>query len=365
MCQHKPFSRLTAGAGNAASGSRRYRKRTAKKHGRHPESPMAARIRLKGLRRQLRDCEQENRQLRESLEHLRSSAAAELRETREELKRAKEADGCRKTVADTRDPEHPAENRHTPESSEREGAPPECHASDADTEGRFPKPLPGIDAESAIAALCVTPDIFENILKLFYKNNKNLMGKIKRAYAEKDWWAVKELAHGIKGSAANIRAMALSESAQALENASHRAALDPLPTEPSEAMQQRLATDLKRVLDAIQSAAKISSAPSLSEKSRHHGKPGPDIQPDIQIDRSRLGTMLGDFIHVLDLAVPEDIRGHLEKVRPHLHDLDMEEIEDCICRYDYDEAQEHVKTLADEMDISFEIAVPDMSSLGR
>ena len=253
------------------------------------------------------------------------------------------------TLCLTRNHGHPI-----PKIAERRDAPQTCRVGSAGAKGRFQAQLPGIDAESAIADLCVSPEIFKNILMLFYKNNKNVMGKIIKAFAGKDWRAVKELAHGVKGSAANIRAMALSESAQALENAG-RSAAGRLSPEPTEAMRLRLAADLRQVLDAIESAADISAAPAPSKRYRHRGKPAPDIQ----IDRSRLGAMLGDFIHMLDIAVPEDVRNHLERIRPHLQDLDIEAIEDCIFRYDYDEAQEHIKTLADEMHIPIDMTSPD------
>lgn len=237
-----------------------------------------------------------------------------------------------------------AEDGHTaPEGSDRRG----------DSQKSRVSPLPGIDTEAAITGLCVTPEIFENILRLFYRNNKTLMGKIRQACAEKDWHTVKELAHSVKGGAANIRAMALADSAQALENAAGLAMLPLAPT-PPKAIRQRLTADLKQVLDAIESATGISSAPSPLENSRHHGRLGPGIH----IDRSRFGTLLGDFIHALDLSVPEDIRRHLEDMRPLLQDLNMKEVEDCIDRYDYDEAREHIIRLADEMDIPIDMTAP-------
>ena len=40
----------------------------------------------------------------------------------------------------------------------------------------------------------------------------------------------------------------------------------------------------------------------------------------------------------------------------------MEKIEDGICRYDYEEVQEHIKTIADEMNISLNEASAHMNS---
>jgi HPt (histidine-containing phosphotransfer) domain-containing protein len=232
----------------------------------------------------------------------------------------------------------------------------ECPPAIADGAVRYPPPLPGIDAASAIAALCVTPDIFENILVLFYRNNKNVMGKIRRAYAEKDWRAVKKLAHGIKGSASNIRAMKLSDSAQALESAGGLADVDPSAPEPSEEARERLAADLAQVLDGIVAAAGITAEdPPYGER--------PD--PDAQIDRSRLGDLLCDFIQLLDLAVPEEIRRHQEKIRPHLPPLVMADIEAAVHRYDYDEAQEQIRAIAGDMNISIRASAPGLTAFSR
>ena len=225
--------------------------------------------------------------------------------------------------------------------------------SDLDTDGRFAIPLPGIDAESAIAELSVSPEAFEHILAVFYKNNKNLMGKIQSACAGKDWRTVRELAHGLKGSAANIRATALSASALRLENAARQATSDPLAPGPSEAVRHDLEKHMRQVLDGIESAIESSSAALPPEKSGQN--------EGARIDRAALGAMLGEFIRVLDLAVPEDIRRRLKKIAPYLHGMDLKEIEDCIGRYDYDEAQEHVKTLADQMDIPLEKTVSDVN----
>lgn len=264
------------------------------------------------------------------------------------------------TIGLARDPEHPDQYHHFPDGSLLQNEFQTCRSFDAKTENRLSSLLPAIDAEGAMADLCVPPEIFENILVLFYKSNNNVMEKIRNAYTEKDWRAVKELAHGIKGSAANIRALALCGSAQALENSSHRSFLDPLAPTPPTAIRRRLARDLKRVLNAIESEIDIARAAALLEEVPHHEKPGFDAQ----CGRTRLGAMLGDFIHALDLAVPEDIQRHLSRLRPHLHAPDINIIEAHIDRYDYDDALEYIKTFAFKMNIPLNFCPPEKTAPG-
>jgi HPt (histidine-containing phosphotransfer) domain-containing protein len=217
-------------------------------------------------------------------------------------------------------------------------APPQNRSGKSGGAPGFPLSLPGIDADNAIAALCVTPEIFENILVLFCRNNSNAMGLIEQACGEKDWQTVKKLAHAVKGSAANIRATALSQSAQALENAAEHAAVTPAAPGPSKAERSQMAADLALVLDGI-AAAGIAPAPK------------PPDQGHRRVDRSRLGALMRDFMEVLDLAVPEEIRQHQEKIRPYLHHLAMANIEAAVQQYDYDDAQEQIRAIAGDMNI--------------
>ena len=276
--------------------ARRIRRSRTERHcGRRIEGDSALRIRLRRLRREIRAYANENRRLKEVLEPPRPAAAAggALLQFPSDDTAVRPSGGS----------DGEAEGYGSP------GGLMASRAGGQDRGGRFPDPLPGIDMESALSALCVSPDIFANILVLFYKNNRNLMGRISRAYDGKDWRTLKQLAHAIKGSAANIRAMALSESAQALENAGRRAAIDPSSPEPPESLLQCLAADLAQVLDAIGSATGIASPPSPPKERPHERGPGLYAP----IDRFLAGRLFGEIFHALDLAVPEEIRRHLER----------------------------------------------------
>ena len=88
MYHKHPFSKLRTGGRGAPSKRRRHQVRTGKGKGGRPKKLGADDIHLENIRRQVQDYAKENRRLKEALEYQRASNAAELRETRDKLKRA-------------------------------------------------------------------------------------------------------------------------------------------------------------------------------------------------------------------------------------------------------------------------------------
>ncbi len=82
----------------------------------------------------------------------------------------------------------------------------------------FPALFPGIDLVAGLKRINNNKELFLNILKSFYDNNKTTVGEIKKALSKDDREQVKILVHTIKGVAGNISAVKLHQAAKELES---------------------------------------------------------------------------------------------------------------------------------------------------
>jgi two-component system, sensor histidine kinase and response regulator len=82
-----------------------------------------------------------------------------------------------------------------------------------------PKSLPGIDISAALESLGIDWSVYKNILQGFRRNNANIISQMMIAFNKNDNEALKEYAHSLKRSAANIGAESLANLANILENA--------------------------------------------------------------------------------------------------------------------------------------------------
>ena len=80
--------------------------------------------------------------------------------------------------------------------------------------------LPGINLEQAMASLKLKKDKIKLILKGFIRNNQKTIDNIKTAFHAKDWVAIADMAHTLKGSSGYIKAQRLNKASETLEFAS-------------------------------------------------------------------------------------------------------------------------------------------------
>jgi CheY-like chemotaxis protein len=90
---------------------------------------------------------------------------------------------------------------------------------DAETIDTPPESLPGIEVSGALALLGIEWPVYKNILKGFRRNNLNMISQMMFALNKNDSEALREHAHSLKGSAANIGAERLAKAAKRLEDA--------------------------------------------------------------------------------------------------------------------------------------------------
>jgi CheY-like chemotaxis protein len=87
------------------------------------------------------------------------------------------------------------------------------------TDKKPPKSLSGINVSGALKSLGIDWPVYKAILQGFRRNNLNIVSRMFLAFNKKDNHALREYAHSLKGSAANIGAESLAKLAKNLENA--------------------------------------------------------------------------------------------------------------------------------------------------
>jgi signal transduction histidine kinase/CheY-like chemotaxis protein len=94
----------------------------------------------------------------------------------------------------------------------------EVEAVDAETsEESPPESLAGINISGVLNALGIDWQMYKTILQGFRRNNLNIINQMILAFNKNDSEALKEYAHSLKGSAANIGADSLAKLAKSLE----------------------------------------------------------------------------------------------------------------------------------------------------
>jgi two-component system, sensor histidine kinase and response regulator len=79
--------------------------------------------------------------------------------------------------------------------------------------------IPGLDLDAALLMMRGKVAKFARLLNLFADGHEQDVAKLAQWMAEGDWASVENLAHTLKGSAGNLKAMAVSYAAAALLDA--------------------------------------------------------------------------------------------------------------------------------------------------
>jgi len=192
--------------------------------------------------------------------------------------------------------------------------------------GLLAKKLPGIDIQSARERLNLDDDILKSIFSGFLNNNKNTINKIKGIFEKKDSKSLMQVAHSLKGSAANIGAYDLNKAAYELENACN----DKTDGLPDYSMIEKLETALNQLLESLQLIVSTSGKDHPSIKEKH-------------MNPKQLKQMIEQLAGALQKADPEEINSCFKSLRENLDSLVSKDIEKQINNYNYDEALDILK----------------------
>ncbi len=206
----------------------------------------------------------------------------------------------------------------------------------------IPDSLPGLDIQMAMKMLDMKFDIYQRILKGFYKTTGTLLDKLEASFKNKDWKEVCGLAHNIKGSAANIGAKEVKKNAQDIEIMCKQVSKNPKAGTPDNVQIDDLKMNLKQVFKSIQ----MIIANSNSEKQQVKNS---------ETDKEALTLVLQELALALSQSAPLKIKKKLEEVQQYVDINIIEQIQNNVDDYDYDEALEGVKKTAKNLGVALDI----------
>jgi CheY-like chemotaxis protein len=202
----------------------------------------------------------------------------------------------------------------------------------------LPPKLPGIDIGRALETMNIEGSALKQIMVGFLADNRETLKKIKQAHADDDPERMRQLAHGLRGSAGNIGAAELNLTAHALETACHENVTAQGAPSALDDLIDALESALNRVLESIQSLE--ASGPSDAD--------GPISTGTEQA----LDTLLSRLADAIDQADPEQIMETLPAVKQqaarcgHIDPFSVKTLEDQVHRYDYDQALETIRRIS-------------------
>jgi two-component system, sensor histidine kinase and response regulator len=219
-------------------------------------------------------------------------------------------------------------------STEVDGPAPEerLHGSEntAGNRGTLPARLPGIDIGRTLEILDIDGSALRHILVGFLAENRQTLNMIRQAYALSDREQVRQLAHGLKGSAGNIGAVELNMAAHALETACHEADAAQGASPLLDGLIDALESALNRVLESIQSLD--AGGPTIVAGPESTGTEQP------------LEVLLDTLADAIDRADPELILNTLPALKQQaarcgqINAFSLKRLEEQLNRYDYDQA---------------------------
>ncbi|OOZ42480.1 hypothetical protein BOW52_02985 [Solemya elarraichensis gill symbiont] len=157
----------------------------------------------------------------------------------------------------------------------------------------------GIDSESALKRLGGNSTLFIRLIKEFRQNNQEAAGRLRDALAVHNLEHAKEIAHGIKGAAANLGMNELSTVAAEFESLSEQQKL-----EACESLLDQFDLHLKKVIQAI-----VGLEQQMSD-----AVPQVEDNHTVVIDRRELSSLLKK----LEASLDKDLRA-ANKYRGKLH----------------------------------------------
>ncbi len=216
---------------------------------------------------------------------------------------------------------------------------PEDAAAVADTvteKAILPPILPGIDVANVLQSTGLDWSTFRDVIIGFLNDNRETGLTVAEAEKNGDLESLRKIAHGLKGSGANIGARDLQLAADALESGCR----NNLPEDRIAVLVQTLQQELALV---------------LSLRSRLEDSTGEGNKSSVHEDLD-LYKLLADLSRAIDEADPERIRADTTEVIKLLRTLGLSDqstllaLETQTRRYDYDEARKTLQRIKDSLE---------------
>jgi PAS domain S-box-containing protein len=233
-----------------------------------------------------------------------------------------------------------------PVSAPEPEAPPEENAV-------LPDSLPGINIGDTLANLNIDKTTFRRILEGFYRHNRETVANIKAALDNENWDELRQLAHSVKGSAANIGADSLHIAAKELEAVCADESLRP----PSEEVIQNFENAMNEVLESLDSLLTPGEHKEGAEEkpSLDPSQEKPSLDPSQEkpsLDPSQALPALHRLAESVEHADPQSINRSMEPLRQYLDNATLKQLENHINDYEYDEVLKLLKETEEHLKMS-------------
>ncbi len=203
-------------------------------------------------------------------------------------------------------------------------------------DANLPDSMPGLDIQGTLTVLNIDGISLVRIMAGFLADNRQTAHVLRKAAAEGDLVTLKQLAHSLKGSSANIGANALSTAAMHLETACGETTAGGDPVPGIDTLIDAVATALDPVLQSIGTLKTMISGAT----------PAPEPVPDESSE-----ALLAALADAVDRADPEQIEALLPPLKRQVCRSGGESaalftsLEIQIERYDYDQALETIRAI--------------------
>ncbi len=220
---------------------------------------------------------------------------------------------------------------NTSEDKRREKHVLEIRAANAEETGELPTALPGIAVRKTMDKLGINSGTLKKILLGFLRNHGDIERKLHETYREKDWSALREVAHSLKGSGGNIGADDLEQAARDLEIACKVGKT----TSPDRELVEKVASALRQVLQSLQTLEDTKESGAVEREDRH-------------LDMQKLASDFKQLAEAIDSAYPKMIGEYLAAIEDQLGKQMVRELRNQLDSYEYDKAMETLGELAEK-----------------
>ena len=201
----------------------------------------------------------------------------------------------------------------------------------------FPENLPGLNVSLALRSLDIEYETYKKIVSRFLNSSAGLFDSLKQAFQNRDISEVGNVAHSIKGSAANIGAENLKTTAELLEQHCRQKANGKSPDSIGSYLNE-MQTHLEIIKRSVQSWSNETSV--VEELSKE--KPDPD----------NLVSLMDRLADALEQSNPVAVDSVIDQLRGLVSEDQLKQLLDKIQSYDYESAQTELNRLAKEMNLS-------------
>ena len=208
-------------------------------------------------------------------------------------------------------------------------------------EDELPLSLPGIDVKTGLSRVGGNQKLYLNLLSKFRKNQGTSISEITSALENGDIELATRLAHTIKGVSGNIGAIELHAAAADLEDGIKKEGKD-VAVVQIESVQAHL----DQVLNSIQELESKNEGPTAQSGDLPAELDLVAVEPLMQ----ELSTLLKDDDTEAS-GVLEQLKGQLRGTD---HSEKVEELEELIGQYDFEEALDNLITMATKLNISLD-----------